>query len=183
MANRSITTLGSSNRASGAWLGVVGVIDVIAGLVALSWPGVTVLVLAVVFGLFVLMAGLISIVVGAALRRAAGRTIWPPFLFGVAAVIAGLICLIHPGAGVFAIILGCALWFLLTGVAYLGMARVASPLRVWFAVIGVLSVIAFVVLIAEPGVAIVTVSIVAGISFLIRGAGQLAIAWRLRRHR
>jgi uncharacterized membrane protein HdeD (DUF308 family) len=47
----------------------------------------------------------------------------------------------------------------------------------------VLSLIAFVVLIAEPGVAIVTVSIVAGISFLLRGAGQLALAWRLGRHR
>jgi uncharacterized membrane protein HdeD (DUF308 family) len=183
MANRSITTLGSNNRASGAWLGVVGVIDVIAGVIALSWPGVTVLVLAVIFGLFVLMAGLISIAVGAGLRRAAGRTIWPPYIFGIAAVIAGIICLVHPGAGVFAIILGCALWFLLTGVAYLAMARASSSLRFWFGFIGVLSLIAFVVLIAEPGVAIVTVSIVAGISFLLRGAGQLALAWRLGRHR
>jgi uncharacterized membrane protein HdeD (DUF308 family) len=181
MATRSITTLGTGNRANGTWLSVVGVIDVIAGLIALSWPGVTVLVLAVIFGLLVLMAGLVSIGVGSLLRRTAGHTVWPPFVFGVAAVIAGIICLIHPGAGVFAIILGCALWFLLTGVAYLGMARVPSQLRVWFGVIGVLSLIAFVVLIAEPGVAIVTVSIIAGISFLIRGASQLALGWRLRR--
>lgn len=181
MAYRSITTLGAGNRASAGWLQVVGVIDIIAGLVALSWPGVTVLVLAVIFGLLVLFAGLISLMVAVALSRAAGHTVWPPYLFGGAAVIAGIICLVHPGAGVLAIIIGCALWFLLTGLAYLGMARASSSLRLWFGAIGVLSLIAFVVLIAEPGVAIVTVSIVAGISFLIRGASQLALGWRLRR--
>jgi uncharacterized membrane protein HdeD (DUF308 family) len=62
------------------------------------------------------------------------------------------------------------------------MARASSTsLRFWFGFIGVLSLIAFLVLIAEPGLAIVTVSIVAGISFLVRGAGQLALAWRLGR--
>ena len=115
--------------------------------------------------------------------RLPGFNIGLEVVIGIAAVIAGIICLVHPGAGVFAIILGCALWFLLTGVAYLGMARAATPLRIWFGVIGALSLIAFLVLIVEPGVAIATVSIVAGISFLIRGASQLALAWRLGRSR
>jgi uncharacterized membrane protein HdeD (DUF308 family) len=180
MTNRSITTLGTGNRAAGTWLTFVGVIDIVAGLVALAWPGVTVLVLAVLFGLLVLFAGLVSIMVGSVMRRAGGR-VWAPFAFGIAAVIAGVICLIHPGAGVFAIILGCALWFLLTGVGYFGMARVNPAMRVWFTIMGGLSVIAFIVLIVEPGVAIVTVSIIAGISFLVRGVGQLALGWRLRR--
>jgi uncharacterized membrane protein HdeD (DUF308 family) len=168
-------------RHGSIWFLGVGLIDVVAGLFAVAWPGVTVLALALLFGLLVLMAGIVSISTGLMMRRA-GAEATVPFVFGGAALIAGLICIVHPGAGVFAIIVGCALWFLLTGLGELALARTTSPMRVWFAVMGTLSVIAALILIVNPGVAIATVGLIAGISFLIRGAGELTLGWRMRAH-
>lgn len=163
-------------------LQVLGGIDVVAGVIALAWPGVTVLVLALIFGLLLLLAGLVAIGVGSLVHRAGGSPV-ATWVIGGVAVIAGLICVFHPGAGVWAIVLGCALWFLLTGVGDLLVAAASPAHRVWFGVLGVLSIVAALVLVVHPGVAIVTVALVAGIAFLARGAGELALGWRLRRLR
>jgi uncharacterized membrane protein HdeD (DUF308 family) len=166
-------------RHGSGWFLGVGAIDVIAGLVAIAWPGVTVLALALLFGILVLMAGLVSISMGLLIRRSGGDAV-VPFVFGGAALIAGLVCIVHPGAGVLAIIVGCTLWFLFTGLGQLALARVHSPMRTWFLVMGGLSLLAAVILIARPGVAIATLGLVAGIAFLVRGAGEVALGWRMR---
>ena len=168
-------------RHNSTWFLGVGLIDVVAGLFAIAWPGVTVLALALLFGLLVLLAGVVSISMGLLVRRSGGDSL-VPFVVGGVALIAGIICLVHPGAGVFAIILGCALWFLMTGLGELALARTQPPMRIWFLGMGILSLIAALILIVNPGVAIATVGLIAGISFLIRGAGELSIGWRLRSH-
>ena len=158
---------------------VLGVIDIVAGLIALVWPGVTVLALALVFGVMLLMGGLAAIAVGSAVRRSGGSPV-ATWVIGGIAVIAGLICIFHPGAGIWAIILGCSVWFLMTGIGDLFVASASPANRIWFGILGVLSIIAAVVLLVHPGVAIVTVALVAGISFLVRGAGEIALGWRMR---
>ena len=173
-SGRSITGYGSSH------LLVLGVIDLLCGVIALVWPGVTVLVLALIFGVLLLMAGLLVLAVGSTVRRAGGRPVLT-FVVGGFAILAGLICILHPGAGVWAIVLGCALWFLMTGVGDLVVAFASPANRVWFGLLGVLSLLAALILLVHPGVAIVTVAVVAGISFLVRGAGELALGSRLRR--
>jgi uncharacterized membrane protein HdeD (DUF308 family) len=47
---------------------VVGVLAIIAGIVALAWPGVTVLALALLYGLFALTYGVTQIAAGSQLR-------------------------------------------------------------------------------------------------------------------
>ena len=163
-----------------AHLMLLGVIDLICGLIALVWPGVTVLVLALVFGVMLLFAGLTALAVGYLLRRSGGRPVLT-VLVGAVAVVAGLICIFHPGAGVWAIVLGCSLWFLVTGVGDLLVASASRVKRWWFVVLGVVSIVAAVVLLFRPGVAIVTVALLAGFTFLVRGAGEVALGLALRR--
>lgn len=158
---------------------ILGGIDIVAGLIALAWPGVTVLALALTFGILLLLAGVGAIGIGSAVRRAGGSPAATWVIGGVAAV-AGLICIFHPGAGVWAIVIGCSLWFLLTGVGDLLVAAAMPTHRVWFGVLGALSIVSAIVLLARPGVAIVTVALVAGIAFLIRGSGELTLGWRMR---
>lgn len=159
------------------WRGilVVGVLDIVVAVVALLWPDVTVLVLALLLGILLLLSGMMLLGLGAAARS--------PWLLvlGVLALVAAVICFVHPGAGVFAILLGCALWFLLNGVADIAAAMSGVAGRAWWAVLGVLSIVAAVIMISSPGVAVVTVAIIVGISFLIRGIGQIALALYLRR--
>jgi uncharacterized membrane protein HdeD (DUF308 family) len=158
----------------------LGVIDLVCGLIALVWPGVTVLALALIFGVMLLFAGLMALAVGAVIRRAGGSpTI--TWIVGAVAVVAGLVCIFHPGAGVWAIILGCSLWFLITGIGDLVVASAAPRDRLLLLVLGVLSIVAAVVLLVRPGLAVVTVALVAGIAFLIRGAGEVSLGLMARR--
>lgn len=159
---------------------VLGGIDVVAGVIALAWPGVTVVVLALIFGLMLLLAGVVALGIGSVVRRAGGSPV-ATWVIGGIGVVAGLICIFHPGAGVWAIVLGCSLWFLLTGVGDLLVAAASPAHRVWFGVLGVLSIAAAVILLVHPGVAVVTVALVAGIAFLVRGAGELTLGLRMRR--
>ncbi|MET3806118.1 uncharacterized membrane protein HdeD (DUF308 family) [Nakamurella sp. UYEF19] len=159
---------------------VIGSIDVVAGLIALAWPGVTIVVLALIFGLLLLMVGVMAIGVGSVVRRAGGSPV-ATYVIGGIAVVAGLICIFHPGAGIWAIVLGSAIWFLLTGLGDLLVASASPANRVWFGILGVLSIVAAIVLLTHPGVAIVTVALIAGISFIVRGVGELALGWRIRK--
>jgi uncharacterized membrane protein HdeD (DUF308 family) len=158
------------------WRGIlfVGALDILVGLVALIWPGVTVLALALLLGVLLLLSGATSFGLGVAARS--------PWLLvlGVVALVAAVICFVHPGAGVFAILFGCALWFFLNGVAELGAAMSGIADRVWWGMLGVLSIVAAAIMVSVPGVAIVTVAIIAGISFLVRGLGLIVLARRLR---
>ena len=158
---------------------VLGGIDVLAGILALAWPGATVLVLALIFGLLLLLGGIVAIGVGTTIRRAGGNPV-ATYIIGGIAIVAGLICVFHPGAGLWAIALGCAVWFLMTGFGDLAMASASPANRLWFGVLGVLSIVAGVILLFNPASAILTVAVIAGISFLIRGAGELTLGWRLR---
>lgn len=180
LASNPLGGRGPIRAYSSAHLLVLGGIDVVAGLIALVWPGVTILALALIFGLMLLMGGFAAIAVGSTVRRSGGRPT-ATWVIGGIAVIAGLVCIFHPGAGVWAIVLGCSVWFLMTGIGDLAMAAAVPANRVWFSILGVLSIVAAVVLLVHPGVAIVTVALIAGISFLLRGAGELALGWRTRR--
>lgn len=159
---------------------VLGAIDLVCGLIALLWPGVTVLALALLFGVMLLLAGVMALGVGSAIRRAGGSPAMT-WVIGAIAVVAGLICIFHPGAGIWAIILGCSLWFLITGVGDLLVASAASSNRSWLIVLGVLSIVAAGLLLARPGLAVYTVSLIAGIAFLMRGAGEIGLGMRSRR--
>lgn len=159
---------------------VLGAIDLVCGVMALLWPGVTVLALALIFGVMLLLAGLVALGVGSVIRRAGGSpTI--SWIIGAVAVIAGLVCIFHPGAGVWAIILGCSLWFLITGIGDLVVASAAPRTRWLMVVLGVLSIVVAVVLLARPGVAVVTVAVIAGYAFLVRGAGEIGLGLMSRR--
>jgi uncharacterized membrane protein HdeD (DUF308 family) len=139
----------------------VGVVEVIVGIASLIWPHVTVLVLGLLFGIVLLLSGLVVLSISWGIRSVVG------VILGALAIIGAIICFIHPGAGVVAILIGCALWFFMLGVAYLFAAFTGSEDRVWWGFLGVLSVIAAIIFIASPGVAITTVAILVGLAFLI----------------
>jgi uncharacterized membrane protein HdeD (DUF308 family) len=153
---------------------VIGVLNIVAGLAAVAWPDATVLVLAIMLGVFLLISGAALLAIGASARSLL------MIVLGGLALVAAFICLAHPGAGVAAILFGCALWFFVNGVVELSVATMGVSGRVWWAALGVLSIAAAVIMVSSTDIAIATVALVAGILFLIHGAGEVALAMRLR---
>lgn len=167
------------NEAANNWGRVVfvGVLDVIAGILSLVWPGITLIVLSVVLGISLLVSGIGSLGLGSRARNG-----WIITL-GVLTVIAGIIILFRPGTGLVVIAVMAAIYMLFTGIADLTLAFSAPVGRVMFGILGVLGIIAGIILIANPGAALLTVALVVGISFLVRGLGEISTGFWLRKQR
>lgn len=164
------------------WLLAEGVLGVIAGILALAYPDVTVLVLAVLLGFGLLIQGVLELMAGIAIRSGTPGRGWL-IAFGIISLVAGIICLVHPGAGVFAIILGLTVWFAVSGINDLSMAFGSGENRAWNIAMGVLGLIAAIILIVQPGLAIGTVAILAGVLFILRGVMDIGLSMQLRRSR
>ena len=111
MAESALLTSGQR----GALRIALGAILVLLGLAALLWPGVTLLVVAMLFGLELIAAGLVRIVAAATLSALPGWWQAVSGVLGVLTVLAGIICLVRPGASLFALAAVIAVGWLLDG--------------------------------------------------------------------
>jgi uncharacterized membrane protein HdeD (DUF308 family) len=92
-----ITEIAVGRRAPGwRWLYyVMGVIGIIAGLVALIWPGETFTVLAAILGWYLLFRGMFDVVNSLAAGRTEGW--WLELLVGIAEILIGFWAIGYPG--------------------------------------------------------------------------------------
>src|SRR6185312_6734764 len=98
-------------------LAVRGGAAVLFGLLALIWPGITVLALVLLFGAYALVDGVLALYTALADRPAAqGRRGWLA-LEGVAGVLAAIGAFVWPGITALVLLYLIAAWALVTGVA------------------------------------------------------------------
>jgi uncharacterized membrane protein HdeD (DUF308 family) len=161
-----------------------GVVAVIFGLLALIWPGITVLALVALFGAYCLVDGVIAI--GTALFggvAAAGRRGWLA-VEGVAGVLAGIITFAWPGITTLVLLWLIAFWALVTGVMEIVAAiRLRRELQgEWLLILsGALSVLFGILLIVWPASGALALITLIGIYALIFGVALVALGFRLRR--
>jgi uncharacterized membrane protein HdeD (DUF308 family) len=109
----------------------MGVLGVIAGLVALFWPGISALALLYVIAFWAILAGLGSIVSGFGLSRDAGGR-WLFILSGLAGIVLGILLLVNPGEGATALVVTigffAVIWGLITVFASVRLHRLAKEL-------------------------------------------------------
>ncbi|MEU7280020.1 HdeD family acid-resistance protein [Streptomyces sp. NPDC045431] len=159
-----------------------GMAALLFGLVALMWPGVTVLALALLFGLYALVDG-VTLLVGAFRREGDRGHRAAHAVGGALGVATGVITIIWPGVTALALVVLVGAWAVVTGVAEIwAAARFRRELHhEWVLyVAGAASVIAGVLLWAWPGAGAITLAQVIGVYALISGALVLAAARRLR---
>jgi uncharacterized membrane protein HdeD (DUF308 family) len=93
---------------------IAGLLSLLAGLIALVWPGITALVLVVLFGAWAVVTGAMEIW---AATRLPGQ--WFRLLFGVLTMIAGVLVLLRPAAGAVALALVIGVYAIVAGVVML----------------------------------------------------------------
>jgi uncharacterized membrane protein HdeD (DUF308 family) len=96
---------------------LAGLIGVVAGVVALLWPGITAVVLALLFGAWAVVTGIMNIWADTRVR---GQ--WLIVAVGALSVVAGVFVLARPTLGVLAIAVVVAVYALITGVLMLAEA-------------------------------------------------------------
>ncbi|MBB4684274.1 HdeD family acid-resistance protein [Amycolatopsis jiangsuensis] len=101
--------------------GVLGVLGLVAGVLVLAWPTVTVLVLATLAGAWAVVTGVAEIAAAIRLRKQiTGEAVL--IVAGLVSVAAGILVLIHPIAGAFGIAIVIGVAALLYGIALVLLA-------------------------------------------------------------
>jgi uncharacterized membrane protein HdeD (DUF308 family) len=171
---------------SGTWWAMVlrGIVAVLFGLAALFWPGLTLFVLLVCFGVYAMLDGLLAIVAGI---RASGGHRWLLLAEGALGVLAGLVVLFWPGTTALVLVYVISAWAIFTGLLKVVMA-VAFRREIesgWLMILGgVLSMVFGVILGAMPGAGLVTLVWLIGIYALILGVALVVLGFldRGQRH-
>ena len=161
-----------------------GFLSLILGVLILAWPGRTVLVAAIFFGVYLLITGIAQVVFAFSLDVSAGSRILL-FISGAASLILALLAFRHFGQG-YAILL-LAIWIGI-GFIFRGVATTVSaisdptlPGRAWSIFVGVISLLAGIVVLASPLESIVTLAIVVGVWFVVIGVFEIVSSFGIRK--
>jgi uncharacterized membrane protein HdeD (DUF308 family) len=165
------------------WVFVVrGVIAILFGLAALIWPGITVSVLIVIYGIYALADGIRAMCGLLAGRRYA--VWWAQLLQGLLGIAAGLIALAWPGITALALLWVIAFWAILTGVMQIAAAiTLRNEIdNEWFLILGgFLSVALGVAFMILPVAGILSLVWLLGIYAILFGFLGVSFGLRLRR--
>ena len=161
-----------------------GILSLVLGVVVLAWPGKSILVAAVAFGVYLLITGIAQVVFAFSLHVSAGSRILL-FISGAASLILALLAFRHFGQG-YAILL-LAIW-IGVGFIFRGVATTISavsdpqlPGRGWNIFVGVISLLAGIIVLASPFQSIVTLAIVAGAWFIVIGVFEIVSSFGIRK--
>jgi len=165
---------------------VSGILSLILGVLVLAWPGISILVAAIWFGVYLLITGIAEVVFAFSLHVTAGSRILL-FISGAASLILAVLAFRHFGTDPRTAILLLAIW-IGVGFIFRGVATTVSaigdptlPGRGWSIFVGVISLLAGIVVIASPFDSIVTLAIVVGVWFVVIGVFEIVSSFGIRK--
>ena len=160
---------------------LIGSLAIIIGVVAIAWPGITILGLVILFAIYAFMdAGLQT---ARAFSSHSAGPVLGHLLLAVVGLAAGLFAIAWPAPTAYVLVLVVAAWAFAGGVAEIAagfqIAESAST-RALFILAGLVSVLFGVLLFARPGVGAVTLALLFGLYALIYGFSQITTGVQMR---
>jgi uncharacterized membrane protein HdeD (DUF308 family) len=159
-----------------------GILSLIVGAVILAWPGISVLVAAIAFGVYLLITGAAQVVFAFSLHVSAGSRILL-FISGAASLILAVLAFRHFGNAVLLLAIWIGVGFIFRGVATTvsAISDPTLPGRGWSIFVGVISLLAGIVVMASPFASIVTLAIVVGVWFVVIGVFEIVSSFGIRK--
>ena len=103
------------------WLAVVGIIGVLAGLIAFAWPGMTALLLLLLIASWAIVIGALEIFGAIRLRKEIEGEWWL-IISGLLSIAFGVILFVQPGSGALALVWVIGIYAILAGGSLIGLA-------------------------------------------------------------
>jgi uncharacterized membrane protein HdeD (DUF308 family) len=160
-------------------LALRGVAALVFGVLAVIWPGVTIVALAILFGAYALVNG-VMLFVTAFRRRYDGSRRAAHILLGLLNVGAGVVALVWPNITALVLVLVIGAWAVVSGIVDIWMATVARGQWLML-VLGLVSIVAGVLILIRPDIGAVSLAVVLGVYAMIAGVLMLVEVWRERR--
>jgi uncharacterized membrane protein HdeD (DUF308 family) len=169
------------------WLPLtLGVVNIVVGLIAIFWPEVSLAVVGVLFGIQLLIAGVLRLAQVIFTREGETTERVITAAVGVLFLFVGLLCLqnVMQTIKVLALLVG-LVWVIGGAVGVIGALASGPPSRwtgvtLWELVVGVVSVLAGVVVLIYPKESVTALAVLLGIWLLVIGIVTVAGAFRLR---
>ena len=173
-------------RLGGAWGWILlrGVASLAFGAMAFAWPGITVVVLVVMWGAWAFVDGIAALVT-AWQARDRGTPVWPLVVIGVLGVGAGLVTVLAPAVAGTALLAFIAAWAIVTGVFQVVHAvRVRKAIdNEWLLILsGLLSVLIGVFILLYPASGALAIVWVIAAWSIVFGVMLVGAALRLRKY-
>ncbi|MCC9306588.1 DUF308 domain-containing protein [Kitasatospora sp. RB6PN24] len=160
----------------------IGLLGVLLGIIVLAWPERTLAVVGVLFGVYLLISGILQLVLAATVHASTGLRVLG-FISGALSVLVGLLCFRGPYQSVLLLSLWIGIGWLFRGitatVAALDLPS-GTPGRGWYTFLGVITALAGTILLVDPFSSILALAVMAGIWLLVIGLIEIGHAVSLR---
>jgi uncharacterized membrane protein HdeD (DUF308 family) len=159
----------------------MGLATIALGVIALVWPGETLRVVGVLFGVYLLATGVFQL--AAAFGTHVPRHLRVlHFITGAASVLLGLVCFRGPLESVFLLALWIGFSWLLRGTleTVAAASDQAMPARGWHVAFGIIGTMAGIVMIVMPFASVATLTLVVGVMAIVIGLTEVVRAIRTR---
>jgi uncharacterized membrane protein HdeD (DUF308 family) len=163
-------------------LALRGVIALLFGVLAIVWPGLTLLWLVALFAAYALLGGVAS-VIGAVRHRHSDEKWWLILLLGLVSIGAGVSAILYPGLTALLLVLVMGANALVTGVLDIAVAiRLRKAIRgEWLLIVtGIISIVFGVLVFLFPDAGALALVWLISVHATVTGALLLALAFRVR---
>lgn len=167
---------------SWVWIMAFGIITLLAGVAVLVWPGRTLIVIAVLFGIQLIVTGIFRFVAAFASDDLSGGTRVLLAVLGVLSLIIGLYAIRHVLITLLALSLLLGIFWVVNGAVELftALSHREMPSRGWTGFMGVLSIFAGIIVLAYPAISLLTLAVILSIWLLFFGIMEITLAFRIR---
>ena len=153
---------------------VTGVLSVVLGVLVLFWPGATLDVIAVLFGMYFVVSGAVRVVTGLVTPLSGGLRVLN-ILMGLLLFIVGVAAIRNPLASLAVLALFIGVAWIVEGI--MSLTEVESGGSRWYAIVyGIISIIAGVVVLFLPVGSLTALVIFGGIALVVLGIVEVVRA-------
>ncbi|MEV7923854.1 MULTISPECIES: HdeD family acid-resistance protein [unclassified Kitasatospora] len=173
--------LGQLAKAAWQVLLLAGIVSLALGIVVFVWPRETLLVVGVLFGLYLLVIGIVQLVAAFGTHASTALRVLA-FISGAICVLLGLLCFRSAAQSLVLLAIWIGIGWLFRGITQLAAAvsDPEMPARGWQAFAGAANTVAGVLLLVWPVGSIAALTVLAGCWLLILGLIEIVTALQMR---
>ncbi|MFF7752340.1 HdeD family acid-resistance protein [Streptomyces sp. NPDC007971] len=166
-----------------AWQVVLGtgIASLVLGVLVLVWPGPSLVVAGVLFGVYLVVSGILQLVAAFGTHRTTSLRVLA-FISGALSILLGLFCFRGPMQSTLLLALWIGIGWLIRGITQTLAAASDSrmPARGWQILLGIITFIAGIVLIDSPFTSVAVLTLVGGCWLVAVGIIEIITAIRIR---